>query len=257
MAIRVNSWQYPTAQVLAAEFSGGDLGSFIRIVWRVILGQMRRTRKPGKPPRPTKLRIIGGEMRGRPIEYHGASFTRPMKDNIRENLFNILGPSVRGSICFDLFAGTGALGFEALSRGASSAVMMEQNRRAAGFIQQTADRLGVGDRVDLLIGDAFHLALPRLCDPQDDTPWIVFLCPPYSLWEESLESLNRIIRQTMQHAPLGSVLVAETEKRFDPDRLSSGSWDFRVYGGTRLGFLEAEARCGFNLPVPESDEFPL
>ena len=186
-------------------------------------------------------------MRGRLIDYHGESFTRPMKDNIRENLFNILGQSIRGAICFDLFAGTGALSFESLSRGARSAVMIERDRRAVVSIEKTAESLGVRDRIKLLTGDAFRLAGSQLTSPDEDTPWIVFLCPPYALWQESLEELNRIIRQTLEHAPLGSVLVAETEKSFDPERLPKGEWDFRVYGGTRLGFIEAEARCGLRL----------
>ena len=200
-----------------------------------------------KPGKPTKLRIIGGEMRGRLIDYHGASFTRPMKDNIRENLFNILGQAIRGSICFDLFAGTGALSFESLSRGASASVMIEQNRRAVSFIERTAAKLGVADRIELLTGDTFRLAGPRLASPEDDTPWIVFLCPPYALWESSLAELQRLIRQSLENAPLGSVLVAEMEKSFDPEQLPPGQWDFRVYGGTRLGFIEAEARCGLQL----------
>ena len=170
-----------------------------------------------------------------------------MKDNIRENLFNILGRAVRGSICFDLFAGTGALSFESLSRGASSAVMIEQDRRAVSFIQRTADTLGVANRIELLTGDTFRLAGSRLSSPEDDTPWMVFLSPPYALWDSSLEELKRIIRQTLDNAPLGSVLVAEMEKSFDPERLPRGQWDFRVYGSTRLGFIEAEARCGLNL----------
>lgn len=186
-------------------------------------------------------------MRGRLIDYHGAAITRPMKDNIRENLFNILGRSVRGAICFDLFAGTGALAFESLSRGACEAVMIERDRRACGFIEKTAESLGVADRIELLFGDAFRLAGTKLALPEQDTPWVVFLCPPYAFWEECLENLNRIILQTLDAAPLGSVLVVETELGFDPERLPAGNWDFRVYGGTRLGFIEAEARCGLYL----------
>lgn len=187
-------------------------------------------------------------MRGRPIDYHGAEFTRPMKDNIRENLFNILGRAVRGSICFDLFAGTGALAFESLSRGSKSAVVIEQNRMAIGVIGKTVDRIGLQDRVKLLTGDAFQLSGSLLGPPQDDTPWIVFVCPPYVLWEESLDALNAIIRMTLDNAPPGSVLVAETEKRFDADLLPPGDWDFREYGGTRLAFIEPAMTCGLDLP---------
>jgi 16S rRNA (guanine966-N2)-methyltransferase len=170
-----------------------------------------------------------------------------MKDNVRENLFNILGRAVRGAICFDLFAGTGAMAFETLSRGARSAVMIEQHRQAARFIQQTAESLDVDSRCEVMIGDAFRLAGPLLGPPEDDTPWIVFLCPPYALWRQSLPSLNRIIQRTLDNAPPGSVLVAETEKSFDASQLPPGDWDFRQYGGTRLAFIEPAMKCGLHL----------
>jgi 16S rRNA (guanine966-N2)-methyltransferase len=72
------------------------------------------------------------------------------------------------------------------------------------------------------------------------------LCPPYVLWNESLDELNRLIQLTLENAPPGSVLVAETEKSFDVDRLPAGDWDFRVYGGTRLAFIEPAMRCGLD-----------
>ncbi|MGI9474102.1 MAG: RsmD family RNA methyltransferase [Rubripirellula sp.] len=200
-----------------------------------------------KTASPTKLRIIGGDMRGRIIHYHGAEFTRPMKDNIRENLFNILGRAAKGAICFDLFAGTGAMGFESLSRGATSAVLVEQNRQAVKYIHKTAESIGIEDRIRVVTGDTFRLASALLAPPQEDTPWIVFLCPPYVLWEESLDELNRIIQMTLDHAPPGSVLVAETEKRFDPAKLPAGEWDLREYGGTRLAFIEPAMKCGMSL----------
>jgi 16S rRNA (guanine966-N2)-methyltransferase len=208
----------------------------------------RKTRRSAtSDAKQTKLRVIGGDMRGRTIHYHGASFTRPMKDNIRENLFNILGRAARGAICFDLFAGTGALAFESLSRGAKSVVMVEQNRNAVRFIQQTAESLDVESRIRVITGDTFRLAGQLLAPPEDDTPWIVFLCPPYVLWHDSLDDLNRIIQTTLDNAPPGSVLVAETEKSFAADRLPPGDWDLREYGGTRLAFIEPAMRCGLNL----------
>ncbi len=200
-----------------------------------------------KPSKPTKLRVIGGDMRGRIIHYHGEEFTRPMKDNIRENLFNILGKAVKGAICFDMFAGTGAMGFESLSRGAVSAVLVEQNRQAVKFINKTADTLDIQSRLRVVTGDSFRLAGNLLEPPRDDTPWIVFLCPPYILWEESLEQLNHIIQLTLDNAPPGSVLVAETEKKFDATKLPPGEWDFREYGGTRLAFIEPAMKCGLRM----------
>ena len=183
-------------------------------------------------------------MGGRTIQYHGADFTRPMKDNIRENLFNILGQAVRNAICFDMFAGTGALGLESLSRGATSTVLVEQNRRAVACMQKTADSLEIQSRVRLVTGDTFRLAPQLLGPPRDETPWIVFLSPPYVLWDEMLEEMNQLIRMTMENGPPGSVLVVETEKSFDKETLLAGNWDWREYGGTRLGFIKPGTVCG-------------
>ena len=205
------------------------------------------SRGKSSKPKPVKLRIIGGTMGGRIIQYHGADFTRPMKDNIRENLFNILGQAVRNAHCFDMFAGTGALALESLSRGATSAVLVEQNRRATEYIQKTVDSLDLQTRVRLVTGDSFRLGSQLLGPPQDETPWIVFLSPPYILWEEKLDEMNQLIQLAMVNGPPGSVLVVETEKSFDKEKLYQGNWDWREYGGTRLGFIEPGSICGMNL----------
>ncbi|QDT04666.1 Ribosomal RNA small subunit methyltransferase D [Rubripirellula lacrimiformis] len=200
-----------------------------------------------KATKPTKLRIIGGHMRGRTVVYHGEEFTRPMKDNIRENAFNILNRAAKGAKCFDLFAGTGAMAFESISRGAISAVMVEQNRRAARFVRETTESLGIESKVKIVTADTFRIAGELLGPPEDETAWLVFLCPPYILWHERLEDLNAIIRSVLVNAPPGSVLMVETEKTFDQDLLPPGDWDRRTYGGTTLGFIEPAQVCGMNL----------
>lgn len=210
-------------------------------------GQRGAANGKGKSSSPTKLRIIGGHHRGRLFDYHGAAFTRPMKDNIRENLFNILGPSIRSRLAFDLFAGTGALAFEALSRGAQSAVLVEQNKQAISFLKNTSATLELENRVTVIHGDAFLAGASQLSAPDDDTPWVVFLCPPYALWDSMLPELKGLIARFLEHAPIGSTLVAETEKSFDQDRLPKCNWDFRVYGNTRLGFIESEPVCGLRM----------
>ena len=170
-----------------------------------------------------------------------------MKDNIRENLFNILGRAIKGAIAYDLFAGTGALGFESISRGASSTVMVEQNRMAGLQITKTAESLEIQSKVKLITSDTFRVAENLLRAPSQDTPWVVYICPPYILWEEELERLNQIIRAGITNAPPGSVIMAEIEKSFDADRLPPGPWDFRTYGKTTLGFIEPANRCGLVL----------
>ena len=90
---------------------------------------MASTRRPSSAPR-SRLRLIGGALRGRHIEFTEEPGLRPTPDRVRETLFNWLQPLVTGSHCLDLFAGSGALGFEALSRGASSVTLVEQSGTA-------------------------------------------------------------------------------------------------------------------------------
>lgn len=213
-------------------------------------GKPNPNERSGAPTKPTKLRIIGGTMRARTVTYHGAEFTRPMRDSVRENLFNILGRACKGAIAFDLFAGTGVLGFEAISRGAVHVSAVEPVRQAVIQIKKSVDHLDVASKYTLIQADAFYVAddllRPR---PNDDTPWIVFLSPPYVFWEdkETYEKLCRIIQQVQANAPPGSVLCAETDTRFDIERLPPGQWDVRTYGITRLAFIEPANVCGMNL----------
>ncbi len=93
-----------------------------------------------KPPKNTQstgnLRIIGGQWRGRKLQFPVADGLRPTGDRIRETLFNWLAPDIEGAHCLDLFAGSGALGLEALSRGAASCTFIESNRLAAEAIRE-------------------------------------------------------------------------------------------------------------------------
>ena len=183
-------------------------------------------------------------MRGRPVIYNGDLSTRPMKDSVRENLFNVLGKCVAGTVAMDVFAGTGVLAIEAISRGAKHAYATELNRPAVQTIRQSAERLGVAERLSVIPGDAFRL-MPRIMQQQqDDTPWIVFVCPPYALWDERPESLLSLVRLASDSAPPGSVIVVEADKRWDTAQLPGQPWDIRRYGGTQLAFFEPAMRCG-------------
>ena len=98
-------------------------------------------------------RIVGGKLRGQSLEFTPSSRTRPMKDRVRETLFDLVGPKVKQTVAIDLFAGTGALGFEALSRGASQAIFAERHFPTADAIVRSARRLGVEDVTTVLPGD--------------------------------------------------------------------------------------------------------
>src|SRR4029079_15416544 len=100
-----------------------------------------------------KIRIIGGEYRGRKIQVPDRPDLRPTPDRVRETLFNWLGQSLDGLSCLDLFAGSGALGFEAASRGAARVVMVECDRAGCHALQAARQTVGAG-QVELVHGDA-------------------------------------------------------------------------------------------------------
>lgn len=188
-------------------------------------------------------------MRGRTVVYHGADFTRPMKDSVRENLFNILGQRVRGSDVVDLFAGTGAVMFESLSRGASSAIAIERSRHACSFLKSSAETLGVADKLRVINSDTFRIAPgllgpPPADAPLNDTPRVVFFCPPYEMWESRNQELRDLVNLAIAHSPPCSVIVCETDKHQEESLLPTANWDHRCYGGTRLSILEPELVCG-------------
>jgi 16S rRNA (guanine966-N2)-methyltransferase len=119
------------------------------------------------------LRVIGGKYRSRLIRVPSLPGLRPTPDRVRETLFNWLGQDLAGLACLDLFAGSGALGFEAASRGAARVVMVEKDRAAAAEIERSRAALGAS-QVEIVHGDAVAYLARRL-DPFD----VVFLDPPF------------------------------------------------------------------------------
>lgn len=122
------------------------------------------------------VRIIGGEHRGRKLNFLPVGGLRPTPDRVRETLFNWLRDDINGASCLDLFAGSGALGFEALSRGAAHLTAVEQNRAAFGRLQDNARLLRLDDRTHLLHADAFSILKSPPPRPFD----ILFVDPPFA-----------------------------------------------------------------------------
>jgi len=136
--------------------------------------------------RPGKIRIIGGRWRGTRLAVPDLTQLRPTPDRVRETVFNWLRNHIAGSVCLDLYAGTGALGFEAASRGAARVLMVEHNLRLVESMQQQADALKA-NMVEIVRADAIKwLAVTDL------TFDLVFLDPPFGagLVSRSLEMLN-------------------------------------------------------------------
>jgi 16S rRNA (guanine966-N2)-methyltransferase len=123
------------------------------------------------------MRVIAGEFRSRRLQPVPGYAVRPTPDRLRETLFNILTPKIEGAVFVDAYAGTGAVGIEALSRGALRAVFLEKNRQAVEVIRENLASLGLQDRARVAQGSA-HLLLAA--NPGD----IVFVDPPYEQAQE-------------------------------------------------------------------------
>lgn len=140
-----------------------------------------------------QLRIIGGKWRGRKIAFSSSPGLRPTHDRVRETLFNWLAPYIEGANCLDLFSGSGALGFEALSRGANRVTFVDSAKEVTATLQQNVQLLGVKN-AEIMLGDC-SLPLTLSSTPFD----IVFLDPPFgqgliaqaSQWLESGHALTR------------------------------------------------------------------
>ena len=141
-----------------------------------------------------------------------------MKDRVRETLFDLIGPAVRGALAIDLFAGSGALGFEAVSRGAARAILVERHFPAAAALERTARMLGVADRVDVRPGDAL-VGAKRLPDLPPAAAWVVFVSPPWSLFRERGGDLAALVSAMVRSAPPESTFVVEADESFDPAAL--------------------------------------
>ncbi len=123
------------------------------------------------------MRVIGGEFRSRRLKTLPGLALRPTPDRLRETLFDVLGARVQGSVFLDAYAGSGAVGIEALSRGAARAVFLEKSRSAVRVIRENLAALGLEERAEVVHGEV----LKRLGQYPAD---IIFLDPPYDIeWE--------------------------------------------------------------------------
>jgi len=157
------------------------------------------------------MRVIGGEFRSRRLKSIPGKDTRPTPDRLRETLFDILARRVVGATFLDAYAGTGAVGIEALSRGARHAFFVERNRRALAAIQENLASLGLEGRATVIAAPAAISAANRGAD-------IVFLDPPYDLERE-----YAAILEALGQAP-PALVIAQHSKRLE---LAA------VYGGLR------------------------
>ncbi|MBL8628421.1 MAG: 16S rRNA (guanine(966)-N(2))-methyltransferase RsmD [Rhodospirillaceae bacterium] len=198
------------------------------------------TKSPRKPSKPAPsgrgwLRIIGGVWRGRKIPVLATEDLRPTSERAREAIFNRLlhaadtfGVRLHGAHVADVFAGTGALGLEALSRGAASAVFIEKDRTSCKSIKAALAAIHADDRADVLNVDA--MALPPAAKPCD----IVLMDPPYAADAVPATLGSLVARKWLRP---GSLVVVESEADI---ALPEGFAliDERSYGRARIAFLK-------------------
>ena len=182
------------------------------------------------------MRIVAGELRGRRLVAPTGSGVRPTLEVVREAIFDSIGPRVVGARVLDLFAGCGALGFEALSRGAEHVTWCDSSDRAAAAIRENATKLGIaGGRATLLVMTA-HGAMTRLARSHA-TFDLVFVDPPYEggLYNNTLLELS-----TLHLVAPGGTVAVEYAKRID---VSSAFGELtlrkkRVYGETNVAYFD-------------------
>ena len=185
----------------------------------------------------TQLRIVAGSLKGRKLACTVAPTLRPMPEMVRQALFSILGNAVPCRAFYDLFAGTGAVGLEALSRGASAVTFVERDVRIANEIADHLERFGVADRASVQRADVYRWA-DRWQAPAE--PVTLFLGPPYPDYQNRLDAFLRLVEGLQQKVAVGSVVAVQGEQTFAFDRLPGDGWDQRCYGRNWLLFWVKE-----------------
>jgi 16S rRNA (guanine(966)-N(2))-methyltransferase RsmD len=182
----------------------------------------------------TGLRVIAGKARGRKLRSVPGETTRPITDRTKESLFNILGADIVGSSMLDLFAGTGAVGIEALSRGAAFVQFVDIHPAALQTIRMNLDSTGLLQDSDVLKSDAF-----RLLDGQPERVFqYVYIAPPQykQMWKRAVQMLDE---NPGWLADDGWVIVQIHPVEYEPlELMNLVEFDQRRYGSTMLVFFE-------------------
>ena len=161
------------------------------------------------------MRIIAGSLKGRRLKTPAWTGLRPTSDKLRETLFNVLAPRVRGARVLDGYAGTGAIGIEALSRGAADVTFVEQDRRALALIEENLARCGVSDGYAIIRASIARAANALRADPAFVPFDIVLLDPPYEdSPDDSLASVGDLVTAE------GTVVLEHPRRRESPAQVN-------------------------------------
>jgi 16S rRNA (guanine966-N2)-methyltransferase len=188
------------------------------------------------------MRIISGTLKGKKLRSLRGQAIRPTSDRVKESIFNILGQEVDGKYVLDLFAGTGNLGIEALSRGATRTVFVEKERSAIDLIKKNLSHCGFEDRVHIMTGEVERAI--RLLHRKGEVFDFIFMDPPYrrGLVQKTLGILQA---QPLHHE--NSILVIEHDRR-EPLSESMEEWVLlrkRRFGDTVVSFIAPSGKRFF------------
>jgi 16S rRNA (guanine966-N2)-methyltransferase len=182
------------------------------------------------------LRIVAGRLRGRKLIVAVHPGLRPTPQMVREALFSILGNAVPERAFVDVFAGSGVVGLEALSRGASVATFIERDHKLADAIERSARNFDVSAGARILRQDVYRWAERWLPPPE---PVNVFLSPPFADLDERAADFHSLVALLQGRLPPGSVLTLQVEITFDAATLPDAArWERRQYGRNVLLFWE-------------------
>jgi 16S rRNA (guanine966-N2)-methyltransferase len=186
------------------------------------------------------MRIISGLHKGRRLKTLAGQRVRPTSDRLRETLFNVLAPRIAGASFLDLCAGSGAVGIEAVSRGASRVVFVESSRRAASLIDDNLDHCGIEDDVEVIDRDV--LSALKVLATREDRFDIIFLDPPYD--SEIHGSALRLISEKGLLAENGLVIVEHRKGSIAlPSYGNLRPYREIVHGDSALTFYSLEERA--------------
>jgi 16S rRNA (guanine966-N2)-methyltransferase len=161
------------------------------------------------------MRIIAGRLRSRVLQAPPGLSTRPTSDRLRETLFNVLAPRMAGAVFLDLYAGSGAVGIEAISRGASRVTFVERDPAAARILRSNLERLGITDGFRVQAGSVKVFLQKRIANagPKPEPHEVVFLDPPYDATDEYAGTLGLLSESGAAHLAAGALIVAEHRRK--------------------------------------------
>jgi 16S rRNA (guanine966-N2)-methyltransferase len=195
-----------------------------------------------------QIRIVAGRLRGRKLIVAVHPGLRPTPQMVREALFSILGNAVPDRQFVDVFAGSGVVGLEAVSRGASLATLIERDYKLADAIERSAENFGVGSAVRIFRLDVYRW-VERWRPPAE--PVNVFLSPPFADLDERAADFHSLVAMLQQKLPAESVLTLQVEITFDGATLPDAErWEKRQYGRNVLLFWEPKSASTSATPPP-------